>query len=30
VGTAMAGYYRLQRGVISGMDLDVSPSLRLV
>ena len=30
VGTAMAGYYRLQRGVVSGLDLDVSPSLRLV
>jgi N6-L-threonylcarbamoyladenine synthase len=30
VGTAMAGYYRLQRGVVSGLDLDVDPSLRLV
>ncbi len=30
VGTAMAGYYRLQRGLVSGLDLDVSPSLRLV
>jgi N6-L-threonylcarbamoyladenine synthase len=30
VGTAMAGYYRLRRGLVSGLDLDVAPSLRLV
>jgi N6-L-threonylcarbamoyladenine synthase len=30
VGTAMAGYFRLQRGQVSGLDLDVDPSLRLV
>lgn len=29
VGTAVAGYYALQRGQISGMDLDVQPNLRL-
>ncbi len=29
VGTAIAGYYRLQRGLVSGLDLDVRPSLRL-
>ena len=29
VGTAMAGWWRLQRGETSGLDLDVVPSLRL-
>lgn len=29
VGTAVAGYFALQRGQISGMDLDVQPNLRL-
>jgi len=29
VGTAVAGHYALQRGQVSGMDLDVRPSLRL-
>jgi N6-L-threonylcarbamoyladenine synthase len=28
VGTAAAGYYRLRRGLASGLDLDVLPSLR--